>query len=66
LAPSVVTVSLDASEAAADNVAQLRRVIERQIAMGRRVVVVPVLTPYGGMESAIREHRQWNISRADT
>jgi hypothetical protein len=51
------TVQPDASEASA-HIAQLRRVIERQIAMGRRIVVVPVLTPYGGTESAIKERLQ--------
>jgi hypothetical protein len=33
-------------------------VLERQIAMGRRILVVPVLTSYGGAESAIKEQLQ--------
>ncbi len=53
-----VTVPADASEASANDVAQLRRTVERYIAMGRRIVVVPVLTPYGETESAIKERLQ--------
>jgi hypothetical protein len=54
---AVVSTSLapDASEASAENVAQLRRTLERQIARGRRILVVPVLTSYGGTEPAIKE-----------
>jgi hypothetical protein len=48
----------DGSEASADNVAQVRRTLERQIALGRRILVVPVLTSYGETESAIREQLQ--------
>jgi hypothetical protein len=36
----------------------MRRVLERQVAMGRRILVVPVLTSYGGTESAIEEQLQ--------
>jgi sirohydrochlorin ferrochelatase len=49
------TLPTEASEASAQNVLQLRRVLERQVAMGRRILVVPVLTSYGGTESAIEE-----------
>ena len=52
------TVPPDGSEASADNVAQLRRVLERQMAMGRRILVVPVLTSYGSTEAAIKEQLQ--------
>lgn len=47
----------DGSEASAGNLAELRQVLERQIGMGRRILVVPVLTSYGGTESAIKA--QW-------
>lgn len=33
----------------------MRRVLEREIARGRRILVVPVLTSYGGPEAAIKE-----------
>lgn len=52
------TVPPDASDASAAHEAQLRRALERQIAMGRRILVVPVLTSYGGPEPAIREQLQ--------
>jgi hypothetical protein len=45
----------DGSEVSAGNVAPMRQVLERQIGMGRRILVVPVLTSYGGPESAIKE-----------
>jgi sirohydrochlorin ferrochelatase len=48
----------DASESSADSVAQLRRTLERHIAMGRRILVVPVLSSYGGTEAAITEQLQ--------
>jgi len=48
----------DGSEASADDVAQLRRMLERQIALGRQILVVPVLTSYGGTEPAIKEQLQ--------
>jgi CbiX protein len=56
----VLTMALrpDGSEASADERAQFRGVLERQIAMGRRIVVVPVLTSYGPTESAIEEQLQ--------
>lgn len=43
------------SEASPEEVAQLRRLIEREIARERRILVVPVLTSYGGTEAAIEE-----------
>ncbi len=52
------TVPPDAAQAPADEVAVLRRVLEREIARGRQVLVVPVLTSYGGAEAAIRERLQ--------
>jgi hypothetical protein len=57
---SIVTTALapDASEGSADHVAQLRRTLEREIALGRRILVVPVLTSYGGTEAAIKEQLQ--------
>jgi hypothetical protein len=57
---AIVTTALppDGSEASADNVAQLRRTLERQIALGRRILVVPVLTSHGGTEPAIKEQLQ--------
>jgi hypothetical protein len=57
---AVLTTTLppDASEASADTVGQLRRVLERQIAMGRRILVVPVLTSFGGTEPAIKAQLQ--------
>jgi sirohydrochlorin ferrochelatase len=56
----IVTTALppDQSEASAEDVAQLRRTLERQVALGRRILVVPVLTPYGGTEPAIEEQLQ--------
>jgi sirohydrochlorin ferrochelatase len=56
----VVTAALPAegSEASAEEVAQLRRLLERQIGMARRILVVPVLTSYGGTEAAIKEQLQ--------
>jgi hypothetical protein len=36
-------------------IAQVRSVLERHIAMGRRILVVPLLTPYGGTESLLKE-----------
>lgn len=48
----------DGDEASADDVARLRLVLERQIAMGRRILVFPVLTSYGGRESAIEQQLQ--------
>lgn len=52
----VVTAALspEGSEGSAE-VAQLRRLLERQIGMARRILVVPVLTSYGGTEAAIKE-----------
>jgi sirohydrochlorin ferrochelatase len=47
----------DPATAAAD-LANLRRMIERQLANGRRIIVLPVLTPYGGIESMIRDSLQ--------
>ena len=54
---AILTTALppDASEASAEHAAPLRRSLERQIALGRRIVVVPVLTPYGGTEAAIKK-----------
>ena len=55
------TIPPDASEAPDDLIAQVRRLAERQIAMGRRILVVPVLTSYGGTESAIEEQLQGRV-----
>jgi CbiX len=52
------TVPSDASQASARDIAQLRQMFERQIAMGRRILVVPVLTSYGEVESAVKEQFQ--------
>lgn len=52
------TIPAEGSEASAEDVVQLRRVLERQIAMARRILVVPVLTSYGGTEAAIKEQLQ--------
>jgi hypothetical protein len=45
----------DPSGAPSGEVKFLRAVLERHIAQGRRILVVPVLTPYGGTEAAIDE-----------
>jgi hypothetical protein len=57
---AILTTALapDAPESSPDEVAQLRRALERQIALGQRILVVPVLTSYGGTEAAIREQLQ--------
>jgi sirohydrochlorin ferrochelatase len=52
------TLSPEASEASAADIAPLRRSVERQIAAGRRILIVPVLSPYGGTEPAIKEQFQ--------
>ena len=48
-------VSPNEAEASAKDAAVLRSLLERQTGMGRRILVVPVLTPYGGAGSAIKE-----------
>jgi sirohydrochlorin ferrochelatase len=52
------TVSPDGAEASAKDAAALRSLLERQTGMGRRILVVPVLTPYGGAELAIKDQLQ--------
>jgi len=56
----VVTAALspEGSEVSAEEVAQLRRLLERQIGMARRILVVTVLTSYGGLEAAIKDQLQ--------
>ena len=49
------TLPADSSEASTNDAAKLRSVLERQIAAGRRILVVPMLTPYGGPENAIKQ-----------
>ena len=51
------TVPPDGPQASGE-IAQVRSVLERQIAMGRRILVVPLLTPYGGKESLVKEQLQ--------
>jgi sirohydrochlorin ferrochelatase len=43
----------DPADATSGEIGFLRAVLERHIAQGRRILVVPVLTPYGGTEAAI-------------
>jgi hypothetical protein len=45
----------DPSGAPSGEVKFLRAVLERHLAQGRRILVVPVRTPYGGTEAAIEE-----------
>jgi hypothetical protein len=45
----------DASEVSATEVNSLRVVLERHVAQGRGIIVVPVHTSYGGIEAAIEE-----------
>lgn len=57
---AIVTTALppDGSEASAAEVRALRVTLERHIALGRRILVVPVLTSYGGIEPAIAAQLQ--------
>jgi hypothetical protein len=43
------------SDTPPEETANLRRMVEREIARQRRIIVVPVLTSYGGTEAAIEE-----------
>lgn len=52
------TIPAEASETSPSDVRALRAVLQRHIAEGRRIIVVPVLTPYGGTEAAIEEQLQ--------
>lgn len=56
----IVTMTLppSGSEASPEEVAQVRRLIEREIARERRILVVPVLTSYGGTVAAIEQQLQ--------
>jgi hypothetical protein len=49
------TIPTDASEASAADVNPLRAVLKRHAGQGRGIVVVPVLTSFGGTESVIEE-----------
>jgi hypothetical protein len=52
------TIPADASEASATAVNGLRAVLKRHVAQGRGIIVVPVLTSYGGTEAVIEEQLQ--------
>ena len=54
---AIVTTTLPppAAEASGEDATNLRRVLDRHIGMGHSILVVPILTPYGGVESAVKE-----------
>lgn len=53
-----ITMPPDAADASSKETAALRASVERQLGSGLRVLVVPVLTPYGETTSAITARLQ--------
>lgn len=51
----MMTVSPDAPDQVASDRAAMRGQLERQIASARRILVVPVLSPYGSVEPTVKE-----------
>jgi hypothetical protein len=56
---TILTIALppDGSQASGES-AQMRSILERQIAAGRRILVIPFVTPYGATESALNDQLQ--------
>jgi hypothetical protein len=55
---SVMMASVPPDGASSTSDAPLRNVLERNIARGRRIIVVPLVTPYGDAAPAIKERLQ--------